>query len=107
MARPIVVTVSHSLGAAEAQQRIARGFDRAKPEFSSIFSQFDAVWTANHADVTVVALRQRIAAGLDVFEDMVRVEVQLPWYLAPLQDRIAGVLRSEGEKTLRIGKGET
>ena len=62
------------------------------------------MWTSNHADVTVVALHQRIAAGLDVFEDLVRVEVSLPWYLAPLQDKIAGVLRHQGEKTLQIAK---
>ncbi len=105
MARPIVVTVSHNLGADEAQRRIARGLERGKSEFGSIFSRFEAIWAANHADVTVVALHQHVQAGLDVFEDIVRVEVRLPWYLAPLQDKIAGALRHQGEKTLQIGQG--
>ncbi len=105
MATPIVVTVSHTLGAAEAQRRIAAGLEKGRSEFSSIFSTFDADWKANHADVRVVALHQQVKAALDVFEDMVRVEVNLPWYLAPLQEKIVGALKHQGEKTLRIGQG--
>jgi hypothetical protein len=105
MAQPIVVTVSHTLGAEEAQRRISRGLERGKSEFGAIFSAFDVTWKANHADVTVVALHQRVSAGLDVFADMVRVEVNLPWYLAPLQKKIAEALQHQGQKTLQIAKG--
>ena len=105
MAQPIVVTVSHSLGAEEAQRRISGGLERGKSEFGSIFSAFDVTWKANHADVAVVALHQRVTAGLDVFADMVRVEVNLPWYLAPLQSKIAAALQHQGQKTLQIAKG--
>lgn len=104
MAQPIVVTVSHNLGAEEAQRRIARGLERGRTEFSSIFSAFDVAWKANHADVAVVALHQRVTAGLDVFADVVRVEVSLPWYLAPLQTRIAAALQHQGMKSLQIGQ---
>lgn len=103
MAQPIVVTVSHSLGAEEAQRRLAQGLDRGKNEFGSIFSAFDVAWKANHADVTMVALHQRIVAGLDVFADLVRVEVNLPWYFAPLQKKIAEFLQHRGQETLRLG----
>ena len=105
LARPIVVTVSHNLGAAEAQRRISRGLETGKSELPSLFSAFEADWKANHADLRLVALNQRITAGLDVFDDMVRVEVSLPWYLAPLQDKIAGALKHQSEKALRIGQG--
>jgi len=104
LAKPIVVTVSHTLGAAEAQRRISRGLEKGKTEFAALFSAFDASWNANHADVRLVALHQQVNAGLDVFDDMVRVEVNLPWYLAPLQDKIAGALKHQGEKTLQIGQ---
>ena len=105
MANPIVVTVSHTLGAEEAQRRIARGLDKGKTELSSLFSAFDTEWKANHADLRLVALHQQVRAGLDVFDDMVRVEVSLPWYLSALQEKIAGVLKSQSEKALRIGQG--
>lgn len=105
LARPIVVTVSHNLGAAEAQRRISRGLETGKSELSNLFSAFEADWKANHADLRLVALNQRITAGLDVFDDMVRVEVSLPWYLAPLQDKIAGALKHQSEKALQIGQG--
>jgi hypothetical protein len=102
LAQPIVVTVSHKLGADEARQRIAQGLERGRNEFAAIFSAFDVAWTANHADVTVVAVSQRVTAGLDVFEDIIRVEVRLPWYFAPIQKRIAAVLQHQGERTLQI-----
>ncbi|MCC0004374.1 MAG: polyhydroxyalkanoic acid system family protein [Methylobacteriaceae bacterium] len=105
MAEPIVVTVSHTLGAAEAQRRIARGLEKGRTELASLFSAFDADWKANHADLRLVALNQQITAGLDVFDDMVRVELSLPWYLAPLQDKIAGALKRQSEKSLQIGQG--
>lgn len=105
MAQPIVVTVSHSLGAAEAQRRIARGLEKGKTELGGLFSAFDADWKANHADLRLVALHQQITAGLDVFDDMVRVELSLPWYLSALQDKIAGALKSQSEKALQIGQG--
>lgn len=104
MAQPIVVTVSHRLGAAEAQRRLAAGLEKGKSELSGVFSSFDADWKANHADLRLVALHQQINAGLDVFEDVVRVELSLPWYLAPLQDKIAGALKSQSEKALQIGR---
>lgn len=104
MAQPIVVTISHSLGAEEAQRRIAEGLEHGGARSGSFFQSFETKWTANHADVVAVALRQRIVCGLDVFADLVRVEVQLPWYLSALQDKIAGALQSEGEKMLRIGR---
>ena len=103
MTQPIVVTVSHSLGAEEAQRRIAQGLDRGKSEFAALFSAYDVAWKANHADVAVVALRQRIVAGLDVFADVVRVEVSLPWYLAPLQTKITEMLQHRGRDALRLG----
>ena len=105
MAKPIVVTVSHNLGAAEAQRRISRGLEKGRSELSAVFSAFDAEWKANHADLRLVALHQQITAGLDVFDDVVRVEVNLPWYLAPLQDKIAGALKHQSEKALQIGQG--
>lgn len=104
MTQPIVVTVSHNLGAEEAQRRIAAGLERGKSEFAAIFSSAEIGWKANHADLAVVALRQRVTAGIDVFADMVRVEVALPWYLAPLQKKIAEALQSQGQKTLQIAK---
>ena len=104
MGQPIVVTVSHNLGAEEAQRRIAAGLERGKSEFAATFSSVDIGWKANHADVAVVALKQRVTAGIDVFADLVRVEVSLPWYFAPLQNRIAAVLQSQGRKTLQLGK---
>ena len=35
--------------------------------------------------------------------DAVRIEVQLPWILAALTRKIQGVLKTNAEKSLRIG----
>jgi hypothetical protein len=104
MAKPIVVKISHDLGAAEAQARINAGLDKARADFSAIFSSVNVAWKANHADIDVVAVRQNVRAGIDVFDDFVRIEAQLPWYFAPLQNKISEILEKRGVDTLRLGK---
>lgn len=105
MAKPIVVSISHALGALEAQKRINAGLDKARADFSAVFSSVNVVWKANHADIAVTAVKQDVLAGVDVFDDLVRIEVQLPWYFAPLQAKIADLLERRGAETLKLGRG--
>ncbi len=102
MAKPIVVTLPHTLGAVEAQRRLTQGFERLEREFKSVLSSSSVAWKANHADLQVGALGQHVRAGVDVFDDVVRLEVQLPWLLSRLQNRVAEFLERQGHKALQI-----
>ena len=107
MAKPIVVTLPHALGAAEAQRRLQAGLARLEREFQSVVTSSTTVWTANHAELAVGAMGQHVRAGIDVFDDVVRVEVQLPWILSRLQNRVADFLERHGHKALQIAGKST
>jgi hypothetical protein len=100
VADPIVVSIPHRLGQAEAQRRVVEAFDKGRIEFGRLFSETEVSWRANHADLRVVALKQTVTAGVDVFEDSARIEVRLPWYFAPIQKKIVAVLTKRGESML-------
>jgi predicted PP-loop superfamily ATPase len=60
-------------------------------------------WSGDTADLRVVAFGQTVTGKICVMSDSLRVEVQLPWILAALTNKIQGVLKSNAEESLRIG----
>lgn len=102
MAAPIIVVIAHKLGAAEAQARVSQGIDKARSDFSGVFERVDLVWRGMNGQAEVVALKQTVRAAIDVGDDNVRVQVELPWYLAPLQDKIAELVNRRGADILAL-----
>jgi hypothetical protein len=102
MARSIVVLLPHELGAAEAHRRIAEGLGRLQQTFAGKATS-DVQWAGNRADIKVGALGQNVTAQLDVEPAQVRLEVQLPWLLAALANKIQPYLEKSGADMLRIG----
>ena len=104
MAKPLTVIIPHSLGAAKARQRISEGGERLRQQYASQVSRADIAWLGDRAEVTVVALGQAITATLDVHDDHVLIEVDLPWLLQKLAAPLESFLARAGAETLRIGK---
>jgi hypothetical protein len=51
----------------------------------------------------IIALGQTMTAQVDVMDDSVRVEAQLPWLLAALGNKAKGFLTSHAKESLQIG----
>jgi hypothetical protein len=102
MAKSIVIFLPHEIGAEEAHRRLVEGLGRLQQSFAGKFTS-DVKWTGNHADIKVGALGQNVTAQLDVEPAQVRVEVQLPWLLAALANKIEPYLQKSGSDMLRIG----
>lgn len=102
MSKPLIVTVPHQLGRAEARRRLESGIGHLKAKFGDKVSSVTDAWTGDRLDVRVVALGQSADAQLDVEEDHVRVEVQLPWMLAMIAEKAKGLIQKEG--TLLLAK---
>jgi Putative polyhydroxyalkanoic acid system protein (PHA_gran_rgn) len=101
MAKSIVVILPHDLGATEARRRIAEGLGPLQQSFAGKLTS-DVRWSGNHADIDVGALGQKVTAQLEIEEKQVRVEVQLPWLLAALANKITPYLQKSGSDMLRI-----
>lgn len=100
MPAPLIVTVPHGLGAVEAKRRLEDGLRKAQGQFSSVIERVDRHWQDDSLTLEVVALGRRVSARIDVMDDLVRVEVELPWALAVFARRVSAHLERAGTKLL-------
>lgn len=103
MANSIIITVPHKLGAQEAKRRIAESIEKLRRDYIDKLASSDVAWTGDSANLRVVALGQTVMGQITVFNDSLRIEVQLPLILAALTGKIQNVLKSNAEASLRIG----
>jgi len=104
MGKPLTVTIPHSLGAAQAKQRIAEGVETLRQQYASQITRADIAWQGDQAELQVGALGQAIKARIDVQEDHLRIEVDLPWLLQKFARPLETFLARTGAETLRLGK---
>lgn len=104
MARPVIVNVPHDLGKDEARRRIAAGFGRLREQITGGAAGFLAIeerWEGDRLYLTGGGLGQKLSGRIDVLDDSVQIQVDLPGMLAGLADAIANRLRIQGTKLLR------
>ena len=95
MSNKIAVDLPHSLGAAEAQRRIAANIgqlERKIPGQANVRSE----WTGDRLGLKIGTMGQEIDARLDVGESVVHLEVDLPPMLAFFAKPIEALLAKEG-----------
>jgi hypothetical protein len=100
MSKPLIVTVPHQLGRVEARSRLETGLGQLRNTFADKVTSIEDKWTDDRLDLRVQAMGQSIAALVDVAEDHVQVEVQLPWMLAMLAEKAKGLIQREGKLML-------
>lgn len=82
MAEPLVVSIPHSLGKAEALRRLQSGL-QGMPA-SSLLTLEQQPWVENKMPFVIRALGQAIPGSLEVDDSVVRLEVVLPALLRKL-----------------------
>ncbi len=97
---PLVVTISHRLGRDEAKRRIDRGLDAIRAEVAPYVGRMDCAWDEYRLNFAVSAMRQTIAGRLEVQDDVVRVELGLPWLFHLIARTIAGRIEQRGAALL-------
>jgi hypothetical protein len=100
MAKPVVATVSHTLGRQAAKQRIAGSLERIHAQLAAFASVVEERWTDDRLEFRLAALGQTISGHLDVFDDCVRIEIMLPGMLGFLGNKISGRVQDFGLKLL-------
>ncbi len=102
MAKSIVVSLPHALGASEAKRRVNHQLETLRNEYIGKIGHSELSWTGDRADLRVVALGQTTTGQIDVTADAVRIEVQLPWLLAALSGKVEGLLTKNAKDSLRL-----
>lgn len=96
MAKPVVVDVPHDLGRAEAKRRLETGFGRIRDQIGGKAVAFEERWEGEQLHFNAGALGQKVSGRVDIFEKSIRIEVDLPWILASIAEKLQGRLRQEG-----------
>ena len=102
MTKPLTVTIPHQLGRQEAKRRLSEGMGQARSMLSAVATSVEDHWAEDRLDFRVVAVAQTVTGRIDVLDDCVNVEVELPWALGLLANRLKDKLRHLG--TLMLEK---
>ncbi len=100
MSRPLVVSIPHNLGREEALRRLKGGMGNLRSQFGDKLTKLEDKWTGDRMDFDVRALGQSVTGHLEVFNDSVRVEVQLPWVLSMIVNKIRPFIEKQGQLML-------
>jgi hypothetical protein len=100
MAEPVIVTIPHRLGKEEAARRLKNGFGNVRSTFGEKFMVLKDDWKGDHLDFHASLLGQTTTGTVDVGEDSVRLEVQLPWMLAMLANKARSIVQKQGQLML-------
>lgn len=103
MPKPVVVTIPHQLGREEAKRRLQGGMGQVRSQLAGVGATVEDHWSENQMRFEVAVLAQTIGGRIDVQDDLVRLEVDLPWVLAMLAEKITGRIAKQG--TLMLTKG--
>jgi Putative polyhydroxyalkanoic acid system protein (PHA_gran_rgn) len=96
MSQPLIVSVPHRLGRQEARRRLDRGIGRLQPELSILLSGLNYHWQGDTLYFTASAMWQQVTGRIEVLDDAVRVEIDLPWVMRLLHETIAKRVRGRG-----------
>lgn len=96
MTQPIVIDLPHSLGAAEARNRMQKGVGKLKDHIPGGSAQVESRWEGDRMYLRVQAMGQEVSGHIDVLAEKVRLELVLPAFLALFASKIEGLLRSKG-----------
>jgi len=96
MSQPLIVSIPHRLGRQEAKRRLDSGIGRLRPELGVLLSGLDYGWDGDTLKFNASAMWQTITGRIEVLDEAVRVEIDLPWIMSLLSDTIAKQVRGRG-----------
>jgi len=100
MSQPVVVTIPHRLGKQEAIRRLQTGFKNVRSNLGEKFVVLKDDWAGDHLDFRASLLGQSTTGTIDVAEDHVRLEVELPWMLSLLANKAKELVKRQGQLML-------
>jgi Putative polyhydroxyalkanoic acid system protein (PHA_gran_rgn) len=96
MSQPLIVSIPHRLGRQEAKRRLDAGIGRLRPELGALLNTLDYDWSDDTLNFRASAMWQTVTGRIDVLDDAVRMEIDLPWIMQLLGETIAKQVRGRG-----------
>lgn len=96
MSKPVVVTIPHELGRAEARRRISEGAGQLTSQIGAV-GELKQAWQDDVLHFSLQAIGQTVSGTIAVMEREVRLEVQLPGIFAMIAGKVKGRLKEQGQ----------
>jgi hypothetical protein len=96
MPKPLVINIPHELGREEAKRRLERGFGQIREQIGGKALAFEERWEAGCLHFSAGAFGQRVTGRADVLEESVRLELDLPWMLAAIAEKLQRRVKQAG-----------
>lgn len=100
MPRPVIVDIPHNLGKEEAKRRLQSGFGNVRSNLAGNFMVLKDAWSGDHLDFQAHLLGQITKGKVDVADNHVRLEVELPMVLAMLAEKAKALVKRQGQLML-------
>lgn len=101
MHKPVVVTISHSMGRAQALASLRDRIGAARGMLDTYrVALVKEEWDGDRLSVELRALGQSARAMVDVMDEQFRIEIQLPWLLAAFADKVRAVVEQKAPTLL-------
>jgi hypothetical protein len=101
MSKPLTIEIPHDLGLREARRRIESGFGRLEQQFGGGgLARLEKHWTGDKLSFQAQVLGQAVSGRLEVMAALVRMELDLPPFLAIIASSLKGRLQKEGQLLL-------
>jgi hypothetical protein len=100
IATPIIVTLPHQLGRAEARRRIENGFAKIVHALPGAAGSSSERWEGDRLVFGVVAMGQKISGVIEILDTAVRMEIELPGVLGLLAGGLKERLGKAGQLLL-------
>ena len=101
MSKPLTVDIPHALGREEARRRVEAGFGRLEQQFGGGgLAKLEKRWSGDRLSFAAQVLGQAITGRLEVLDEAVRMELDLPPFLAMIAGSLKGRLQKEGQLLL-------
>jgi hypothetical protein len=89
--KPIAIDIPHQLGKAEARRRIDAGFAGMQQRlFGASAIRRAQTWSGDTMTFEAVGLGQKARGRIEAMETAVRMEIDLPDWLAAIADTVRG-----------------
>jgi putative polyhydroxyalkanoate system protein len=98
--RTITIRVPHKLTQAEARRRIEKGVADLQRQYAGKIGTVQQTWTGDRMEFKFSAMGQSMSGRIDIEPSAVVVNVDLPWLLAMLADKIKPQIQKEASKML-------
>lgn len=95
------VSLPHTLGKEEVRRRLREHGHELGDNFPAGLAEVTNSWPhEDRMDLAITAMGQEMRGGIDIAEDQLVIELDLPPLLGFFKDKIEGAMRNHGAKLL-------